>query len=62
MPTPGADLGLDSPTDMLDDYAEEGAEDREARLAKAGLTEARLAEARLAERQADRQAERQAER
>ena len=56
MLTPGPDSGLDLPTEMLDDYAEGEAEDRETRLA-----EARLAEAFQAERQAERQADRQAE-
>ena len=51
LPTGGANSGLDSPTEMLDDYADDRAEDRltEARLAEARLAEARLAEARLAE-------------
>ena len=48
LPTGGANSGLDSPTEMLDDYADDRAEDR---LTEARLAEARLAEARLVERQ-----------
>ena len=50
LPTGGAKSGLDSPTEMLDDYADDRDEDRlaEARLAEARLAETRLAEARLA--------------
>ena len=59
LPTGGANSGLDSPTEMLDDYADDGAEDRltETRLAEDHLAEARLAEARQAEHQTERQTE-----